>query len=57
MRTALLLVTLAFLLVLLALTLHAVASGGLDVLTALSGLVLALLGFGVVGALLHPPPR
>ncbi|MEA2359811.1 MAG: hypothetical protein QOI62_3071 [Solirubrobacteraceae bacterium] len=57
MRTALLLVTLLFVLALLALTLHAVASGGVDILTVLSGLVLALLGFGVVGALLHPPPR
>jgi hypothetical protein len=26
-----------------------------DILTALSALVLALLGFGIIGALLHPP--
>jgi hypothetical protein len=37
------------------LTLKAVADGGFDVLTVLSLLVLALFGFGIVGALLHPP--
>jgi hypothetical protein len=42
---------------LLALTVHAAASGGIDILTVLSVLVLALLAFGIVGALLHPPER
>ena len=40
-----------------ALTVHAAASGGIDILTVLSVLVLALLAFGIVGALLHPPER
>ena len=31
--------------------------GALLVLTVLSGLVLALFAFGIVGALLHPPDR
>ena len=55
MRTALLAVALAFVGVLLALTVHAVVQGGPDVLTALSALVLLLLGVGIVGALRHPP--
>ena len=33
------------------------SQGGLDILTVLSGLVLALFAFGIVGALLHPPDR
>jgi hypothetical protein len=37
------------------LTLDVILSEGLDVLTVLSLLVLALFGFGVVGALRHPP--
>ena len=37
------------------LTLKAVANGGFDILTVLSLLVLALFGFGIVGALMHPP--
>ena len=36
---------------LLYLTVHAALEGGLDVLTVLSVLVLALFGFGIVGAL------
>ena len=55
MRTALLAVALAFVGVLLALTVHAAVQGGVDVLTALSALVLVLLGVGIVGALRHPP--
>ena len=42
---------------LLYLTVHAALQGGVDILTVLSGLVLALFGFGIVGALLHPPDR
>ena len=55
MRTAVLAVALAFVGVLLALTVHATATGGVDVLTGLSVLVLVLLGVGIVGALGHPP--
>ena len=34
---------------------HATIQDGFDVLTVLSALVLALIVFGIVGALLHPP--
>jgi hypothetical protein len=54
-RATLLVVTLVFAGALLALTIHAVIEDGPDVLTVLSGLVLALFLFGIVGALLHPP--
>ncbi len=57
MRGAILVVALASIGALLALTVHAAIEGGLDVLTVLSALVLALFGFGIVGALLHPPDR
>jgi hypothetical protein len=57
MREAVLVVALVFIAALLALTVHAAVEGGIDILTVLSALVLALLGFGIVGALLHPPER
>jgi hypothetical protein len=57
MRGAILLVALLSVGGLLGLTVHAAFQGGVDVLTVLSGLVLALFGFGIVGALLHPPDR
>ena len=38
-----------------ALTIQVAATEGFDVLSALSLLVLALFGFGIVGALRHPP--
>jgi predicted membrane channel-forming protein YqfA (hemolysin III family) len=57
MRVAVLGAALLFILALLALTVHAAASGGIDVLTVLSVFVLALLALGIVGALLHPPQR
>jgi predicted membrane channel-forming protein YqfA (hemolysin III family) len=57
MRAAALGAALLFILALLALTVHAAASGGIDILTVLSVFVLALLALGIVGALLHPPPR
>jgi len=57
MRGAILVLALAFVAALLGLTVHAAIQGGIDILTALSALVLALLGFGIVGALLHPPDR
>ncbi len=46
---------LAFIAVLGALTVTTVARTGPDILTALSLLVLALLAFGIVGAIRHPP--
>ena len=55
MRTGILVVALVFAGALLALTVHAAVSGGVDVLTVLSALVLALFLFGIVGALRHPP--
>ena len=36
---------------------RAAVLGAIDVLTAASALVLALVGVGIVGALLHPPER
>jgi hypothetical protein len=57
MRGAILVLALTFVGALLALTVHAAVEGGVDILTVLSALVLALLGFGIVGALLHPPDR
>jgi F0F1-type ATP synthase assembly protein I len=54
-RTAILTVTLVFVVGLAALTIHAAVQGGIDVLTGFSLLVLAMLGFGVVGALRQPP--
>jgi hypothetical protein len=57
MRGALLVVALLSVGGLLGLTVHAAIQGGVDVLTVLSGLVLALFAFGIVGALLHPPDQ
>jgi hypothetical protein len=57
MRVAILVVALAFVGALLGLTIHAAIEGGVDILTVLSALVLALLGFGIVGALRNPPDR
>jgi hypothetical protein len=57
MRGPILLVALLSVGGLLGLTVHAAIQGGVDVLTVLSGLVLALFLFGIVGALLHPPER
>ena len=55
MREPILAIALVFIAVLAALTIHALIQGGPDILTVLSLLVLALFGFGVVGALRHPP--
>jgi hypothetical protein len=55
MRTVVLVVALAAILGLAALTVYAAVSGGVDVLTLVSLLIIALFGFGIVGALLHPP--
>jgi Na+/proline symporter len=57
MRGVILVVALVSVGGLLALTVHAAIQGGIDILTVLSGLVLALFAFGIVGALLHPPDQ
>ena len=54
-RSVILVVVLAAIGGLAFLTIRAVADGGFDILTVLSLLVLALFGFGIVGALMHPP--
>jgi len=57
MRGAVLGAALLFIAVLLALTVHAAATGGLDILTGVSAVVLALFAVGIVGALLNPRER
>jgi hypothetical protein len=54
-RTVALLATLALILLLGLLTLNVLVRHGLDVLVVLSLLILAMFGFGVVGALINPP--
>jgi hypothetical protein len=54
-REPILAIVLVFIAALLALTIQALVQSGPDILTVLSVLVLALFGFGVVGALRHPP--
>jgi hypothetical protein len=55
-RTAILVAVLAMILVLGGLTVVVVVRNGPDPLTVVSLLVLALLGFGILGALRDPPP-
>ena len=55
MREAILVMALVFIATLGYLTLSVAVRDGPDVLTVLSGLVLALFAFGIVGALRHPP--
>ena len=57
MRGAVLGAALLFIAVLLVLTVHAAATGGTDILTVVSAVVLALFAVGIVGALRHPPER
>jgi hypothetical protein len=54
-RGTILAVALVFVTGLLALTVSAAVQGGVDILTVVSALVLAVLGFGIIGALVHPP--
>ena len=54
-RSVVLTVALVFIAGLGALTLDVLLRQGLDILVGASLLVLALFGFGIVGALLHPP--
>ena len=55
MRTAILASALGFIALLAALTVSVLVREGPDVLVAASLLILALFGFGIVGALRHPP--
>ena len=54
-RTAALVATLALIALLGYLTLNVMFREGFDILVATSLLILAVFGFGVVGALIHPP--
>ena len=54
-RTAALVATLALIGLLGYLTLNVMIREGFDILVATSLLILALFGFGVVGALINPP--
>ncbi|HYI38118.1 MAG TPA: hypothetical protein VEX39_16030 [Thermoleophilaceae bacterium] len=54
-RTAALVGTLALIALLGYLTLNVMFREGFDILVATSLLILAVFGFGVVGALIHPP--
>jgi hypothetical protein len=55
LRTMVLGVVLVFVVALGGLTIQVTAEHGFDILSALSLLVLALFGFGIVGALRNPP--
>jgi len=55
MTRAILASALAFIVLLAALTLSVALEHGPDVLTVASLLVLAMFGFGILGALRHPP--
>ena len=57
MRTTILVAVLAMILVLGGLTVVVVIRNGPDPLTLVSLLVLALFGFGILGALREPPSR
>jgi len=57
MRVAILGAALAMIALLGLLTVLVVVRNGPDPLTIFSLLVLALFAFGIVGALLHPPPE
>ena len=56
MQSAILATALAFVLLLGGMTISVIVESGFDVLTAAALVVLALLGFGVLGALLSQPP-
>jgi hypothetical protein len=55
-RTFVLLCSLAIISLLAFLTITVAIEDGIDILVIVSGIVLALLGFGVLGALTTPPP-
>jgi hypothetical protein len=56
-RTAALVGTLALICLLAALTISVAVDDGVDILVVVSVIVLALLGFGVLGALSSAPPN
>jgi hypothetical protein len=56
-RAVILGAALSFIAILATLTVIAVVNGGFNVLTVLTLVVLAMLGTGIVGALLTPPPE
>jgi hypothetical protein len=56
MQSTMLAVAVAFVVLLGTLTVSVVFSSGFDFLTVLSLLILALIGFGVIGALMNQPP-
>lgn len=56
MQSAILAVVLAFVAIFGAMTISVALDTGFDILTVLALLVLALIGFGVIGALLSTPP-
>lgn len=55
-RTLVLVGSLALICLLAFLTLMVAIEDGIDILVVVSGIVLALLGIGVLGALTTPPP-
>jgi hypothetical protein len=55
MRSAFLLVALAFCLVFGGMTAAVVAQSGVDIFTVVSFLIVAMIGIGVIGALRNPP--
>lgn len=55
-RTVALIGSLALICLLAALTISVAVDEGVDILVILSLIVIALLGFGVLGALASPPP-
>jgi hypothetical protein len=57
MRQVVLAAVLAMIALLSYLTISVAISDGPSVLTVVSALVLAMFGFGIVGALRHPPDR
>jgi hypothetical protein len=56
-RTVALVGSLAFICLLAALTISVAVDEGVDILVIVSLVILALLGFGVLGALASPPPN
>jgi hypothetical protein len=55
-RTVALVGSLAFICLLAALTISVAVDEGVDILVIISLILIALLGFGVLGALSSPPP-
>lgn len=55
MQNTVFVVVVVFVVLFAAMTIDVVARTGFDVITALALLVLALIGFGIIGALRNPP--